>query len=67
MLALGSIMREPASVGTRPPPARTNKGSWAKSRSRLSDALTAGWCMPRRTAARETLRSVNTVCKTLIK
>ena len=61
MLALGSSMRSAVSVGTMPEPERTNKGSPAKSRKRLSDALTAGWCMPRRMAAFETLRSVNTV------
>lgn len=61
MVALGSIMRRPASVGTMPLPERTSKGSCAKLRKRLSDALTAGWCIPSRMAARETLRSVNTV------
>lgn len=60
-------MRNAASVGTIPEPERTRSGSPARSRSRLSDADTCGWCMPSRTAARETLRSVNTVCKTLIK
>ena len=61
MLALGSIIRSAASVGTIVEPERTSKGSPAKSRRRLSDALTAGWCMPSRMAALETLRSVNTV------
>ena len=67
MLALGSIMRRAASVGTMPGPERTKSGSPAKSRRRLSDALTAGWCMPKRMAALETLRSVSTVCRTLIR
>ena len=40
--------------------------SWG-SRSRFSDADTAGWYMPSFMAARETLRSVNTVCRTRIK
>jgi hypothetical protein len=60
-------MRSPASVGTMPEPERTRRGSPARSRSFFSDALTAGWYMPRRMAAFETLRSVNTVNKTLIK
>lgn len=67
MLALGASMGRPASVGTMPAPERTKSGSPASSRSFLSDALTAGWYLPRRMAAFETLRSVNTVCKTLIK
>ena len=61
MLALGSIMRRAASVGTMPEPDRTSNGSPDNSRSRLSAAETAGWYMPRRMAARETLRSVSTV------
>ena len=61
MWAAGSTMRKPASVGTMPEPERTSSGSPARSRSRLSAALTAGWYMPRRSAARDTLRSVSTV------
>ncbi|GAB3769147.1 hypothetical protein GCM10028796_33850 [Ramlibacter monticola] len=67
MLALGSIMRSPASVGTIAAPERTSRGSPASSRSLFRAADTAGWCIPSRSAARETLRSVNTVCNTLIK
>ena len=67
MSALGSIMRRPASVGTMPAPERTSKGSPAISLRRRRAADTAGWCMPRRSAARDTLRSVRTVCNTLIK
>ena len=40
--AAGSIMRRPASVGTIPAPERTSSGSPASSRSRLSNADTAG-------------------------
>ncbi|MNT07835.1 hypothetical protein D3C72_1425540 [compost metagenome] len=61
MLAAGSIMRSPASVGTMPEPDRTSSGSPDSSRRRFSAAETAGWYMPRRMAARETLRSVSTV------
>ena len=61
MLAAGSTMRRAWSVGTMLAPERTKSGSPESSRRRLSMADTAGWCMPRRTAARETLRSVNTV------
>jgi hypothetical protein len=58
----------PASVGTMPAPERTSSAIAGEAPAGFfSDALTAGWCMPRRMAARETLRSVNTVCKTLIK
>ena len=60
-------MRRPASVGTMAPPERTSKGSPEMSRSRFNALLTAGWYMPRRTAARETLRSDNTVCNTLMR
>ena len=65
--AAGSTMRSAASVGTMPAPERTSSGSPDSSRSRLSAADTAGWYMPSRMAARDTLRSVNTVCNTLIK
>ena len=64
ILADGSSMRSPASVGTIPAPERTKIGSPASTRRRLSAALTAGWYIPRRMAARETLRSVSTVFKT---
>ena len=67
MRAEGSIMRSAASVGTMPIPERTSKGSPANPRKRLSAALTAGWYIPRRMAVRETLRSVNTVFKTLMR
>jgi len=55
MLALGSIIagRHPCDM---PLPERTSSGR-PRSRARLRHALTAGWCMPRRMAARETLRS----------
>jgi hypothetical protein len=33
----------------------------------LSALDTAGWCMPSRMAALDTLRSVNTVCNTLMR
>ena len=45
MLALGSIMHKPASVGTIPAPERTRSGSPDNSRSRFSDADSAGWYM----------------------
>ena len=64
MLAVGSIIRSAASVGTMPEPERTSSGSPDSSRSRLSADDTAGWYMPRRMAARETLRSVSTVWRT---
>src|SRR5690606_7146481 len=57
-------MRSPATVGTMPAPERTSQGSPASSRRRLSAALTAGWYMPSFRAARETLRSVSTMCST---
>jgi hypothetical protein len=60
-------MRKPASVGTMKAPDRTKRGSPEALRKRFKHALTAGWCMPSRMAALETLRSVNTVCKTFIK
>ena len=60
-------MRRPASVGTIPEPERTKSGSPEISRKRFNAALTAGWYMPRRVAARETERSVSTVCKTLMR
>ena len=60
-------MRSPASVGTMPEPERTSSGSPDSSRSRLRAAETAGWYIPNRMAARETLRSVNTVCRTRIR
>ena len=54
-------MRRATSVGTIAPPERTSKGSPARARRRFKAADTAGWCMPSRTAALDTLRSVNTV------
>ena len=60
-------MRNAASVGCMPLPERTKIGSPDKSRKRLRAVETAGWCMPRRTAARDTLRSAITVCKTRIR
>jgi len=65
--AAGSTMRSAASVGTMVLPERTSSGSPESSRRRLSAADTAGWCMPRRMAALDTLRSVSTVCKTLMR
>jgi len=53
-----------ASVGCMPCPERTNSASPVSSRSRRSCALTAGWVLDRRKAARDTLRSVIKVCKT---
>jgi hypothetical protein len=67
MLAAGSTMRRAASVGSMPAPERTSSGSPERSRSRLSALDTAGWCMPSRMAALDTLRSVNTVCNTLMR
>ena len=58
--------RTPA-VGTMPAPERTRRGSPANSRNFLSEALTAGWYMPSRMAAFDTLRSVSTVCRTLMR
>ena len=57
-------MASAASVGAMPWPERTSSGSPVSARSRFSWALTAGCVLCRRIAARETLRSVITVCKT---
>ena len=57
-------MASAASVGARPWPERTSSGSPVSSRSRFSWALTIGCVLCRRIAARETLRSLITVCKT---
>jgi hypothetical protein len=44
-------------VGVTPCALRVNSGSSNASRSRFSDALTAGWLKNSRAAARDTLRS----------
>ena len=52
------------SVGVMALPARTSSASPVRARRRRSWALTCGWLLPRRMAARETLRSLIKVCNT---
>jgi hypothetical protein len=60
----GPAGASPVSVGVIALPARTSSASPVRRASRRSWALTCGWLLPRRMAARETLRSLIKVCNT---
>jgi hypothetical protein len=63
-LLAGSSSSSALGVGAMPLPERTSSTSPVKARKRRRWALTAGWVRLSFMAARETLRSVITVCNT---